>query len=109
MAKFYGAVGYGITAESETKPGVWEKTIVEYNYYGDVLITRRTLSATENLNDDIKISNQISIVADPFATENFQFILYVKFMGARWKVSSVEISYPRLILTLGEVYNGPTS
>lgn len=104
MAKFYGKVGYG--DNKETSPGVWEEVITTKNYSGDVLRNNRRLSATDTLNDNMTISNVISIVSDPFANENFYSILYVELMGAKWKVSNVEVQYPRLLLTLGGVYNG---
>lgn len=104
MAKFYGAVGYAETAE--TVPGVWQEQITERMYYGDLTRNTRRLQSSENLNDDINIANEISIVADPFANENFHAMRYVSFMGAKWKITSVEVQYPRLILTIGGVYNG---
>lgn len=103
MAKFYGAIGYAHL--SETSPGVWEEVITERNYYGDVIRNSRRLQSSDKLNDDINVSNEISIVADPFANENFHSMRYVKFMGANWKVLGVEVQYPRLILTIGGVYN----
>lgn len=104
MAKFYGAVGYAVTEEST--PGVWEERIVERMYYGELIRNTRRLQTTEHLNDDINISNEISILADPFAYANFHSLRYVDFMGAKWKVMSIEVQYPRLILTVGGVYNG---
>lgn len=104
MAKYYGKVGYA-TSE-EVKPGVWKKRITEREYFGDVIRNTRRLQSSGNLNDNIIVSNEISIVADPFANENFHSMLYVEFMGAKWKISNVEVQYPRLILTIGEVYNG---
>ena len=104
MAKYYGKVGYA-TSE-EVKPGVWKKRITEREYFGDVIRNTRRLQSSGNLNDNIIVSNEISIVADPFANENFHSMLYVEFMGVKWKISNVEVQYPRLILTIGEVYNG---
>ena len=104
MAKYYGKIGYA-TSE-EVKPGVWKKRITEREYFGDVIRNTRRLQSSGNLNDNIIVSNEISIVADPFANENFHSMLYVEFMGAKWKMSNVEVQYPRLILTIGEVYNG---
>ena len=103
MAKYCGNIGFGTT--SEVKPGVWKETITEREYFGDVLRNTRRLQASGNLNDNIVVSDEISIVADPFATENFHTIKYIEYMGAKWKVSNVEVQYPRLMLTIGEVYN----
>lgn len=104
MAKFYGAIGYAVT--EETKPGVWMEKITERMYYGDLTRNTRKLQSTDQLNDNINVANEISIVADPFANENFHSMKYVEFMGAKWKITSVEVQYPRLILTVGGVYNG---
>lgn len=104
MAKFYGKIGYANTVE--TKPGVYEEQIVERSYYGDFIRNIRRLQSADQVNDDINISNEISIVADPYATNNFHTMRYAVFMGTKWKISNVEVSYPRLILTLGGVYNG---
>lgn len=103
MAKIYGEIGYAVT--TETSPGVYEDTIVKRNYYGDLIRNTRRLQSSDQLNDNINVTNEISIVADPFANENFHCMRYVKFMGTKWKVSNVEVQYPRLILTLGGVYN----
>ncbi len=104
MAKFYGAIGYAVT--EETKPGVWMEKITERMYYGDLTRNTRKLQSTDQLNDNINVANEISIVADPFANENFHSMKYVEFMGAKWKITSIEVQYPRLILTVGGVYNG---
>ena len=104
MAKFYGEIGY---AESvETTPGVWEDKITERMYYGDLSRNVRLLQTADKLNDDINVANQISIVSDPFANQNFHLMSYVKFQGAKWKITNVEVSPPRLILTIGGLYNG---
>lgn len=104
MAKFFGAIGYAVT--EETKPGVWKEQITERMYFGDLTRNTRKLQSTDQLNDDINVANEVSIVADPFANENFHSMKYVEFMGAKWKITSVEVQYPRLILTVGGVYNG---
>lgn len=101
--KFYGQVGYGESIE--IRPGVWDQIITERSYYGDVLQFSRRWETGENLNDNLNIVNKINIVADPFAYENFYRIRYVIWMGEKWKVSNVEVQYPRLILTIGGVYN----
>lgn len=103
MAKFFGTIGF--TETKETAPGVWIEEISEREYYGDVLSLNRKLETGEHLNDDININNRISILADPFAFERFSSIRYVSWMGAKWKVSNVEVQYPRLILSIGGVYN----
>ena len=104
MSKFFGSIGY-ITQE-EISPGVWNDKVVERSYRGDILRSIRRWQPTEQKNDNLVLSNELSVIADPFAYENFSTIRYVVWMGIRWKVDSIEIQRPRLILTLGEVYNG---
>lgn len=104
MAKWCGKVGYAITAETE--PGLWEPVIVERKYYGDLISNRWKRQNSGGINDDINISNSISIIADPFANQNLGSMVYVECMGAKWKISDVEIQFPRLILTVGGLYNG---
>lgn len=104
MAKWYGVIGYEETLE--TRPGVWMNQITERNYYGDVIRNSRRLQTANQLNDNINISNEISIVADPYANQNFHAMRYVEFMGAKWKIENITVQYPRLILSLGGVYNG---
>jgi hypothetical protein len=106
MARFFGRIGYGET--EETEPGVWVDVIVEREYYGDVIRNARNLREGENLNPDLSVQNSISIVADAYANDHFFAIRYVEWAGALWTVSSVEVQSPRLLLRLGEVYNGPT-
>lgn len=101
MAKYFGIIGYALT--TETAPSVWEEQNIEREYYGDVLQYSKRYQSTEHVNDDIEISNRISIIADPFAFENFMFIKYVTWLGHKWKVSSVDVEYPRLVLHIGGV------
>ena len=103
MAKFCGVIGYVITNEIE--PGVYVEEVIESEYYGDVIRNTRRLREAAKVNDDINISNQISIVADPFANNNFHAMRYIMFMGVKWKITEVEVQYPRLILSIGGLYN----
>lgn len=106
MAKFYGEVGYAET--EETAPSVWTESIVEFPYYGDVTKNTKRWVEGDSLNDNLQVSTIISIIADPYANQHFFAIRYVNWMGVRWKVTTVEPQPPRLLLTLGEVYNGIT-
>lgn len=102
MAKFFGTIGFVKTVEST--PGVWEEQVVERKYYGNVVSRQRSL-ATSGINDNINISDEISIVADPFAKENYFAIRFVEYMGAKWRVASISVQHPRINLSLGGLYN----
>lgn len=104
MAKWYGKIGYAIT--EETEPGLWEPKIIERTYYGDMISDLRKRQNSGEVNDNINLSNVISIVADPFVIQNCSLMAYVEIMGAKWKITDVDIQYPRLTLTIGGVYNG---
>jgi hypothetical protein len=107
MAKFHGKVGYADTVE--TAPGVYSELITERSYFGDVVRTSRALRAGEQVNPVLSLGNSISIVADPYGYAHFFAIRYVEWAGVRWTVADVEVQYPRLLLRLGEVYNGLTA
>lgn len=107
MARFYGKIGFGVTVE--TVPGVWKDQITDRSYFGDVIRNTRTLREGDKVNDDLTVSNSISIVADEYANETFFAMRYVEWAGALWTISEVEVQSPRLLLRLGGVYNGPTA
>lgn len=106
MARWFGKVGYSETVE--TAPGVWMPQDTIREYYGDVTRnTTRWTGSSDSTNDNLTVNTQISIVADPFAVEKFYSIKWIEFMGVKWSVDSVDPTQPpRLILTLGGVYNG---
>ena len=104
MAKYYGKIGFAESVESA--PGVHVEKIVERNYYGELVRNSRRLQSENQLHDNINISNEISIVADPYADKNFHMMRYIEFMGTKWKINNVEVQPPRLILTAGGVWNG---
>lgn len=107
MARFSGKVGYGESQENPSGSGIWVDLITEYSYFGDVIRNTRKMNEAEKLNNNISVGNSISIVADEYATKHFFAIRYVMWEGKAWTVSNVEVRSPRLILSLGEVYNGP--
>lgn len=104
MAKYYGNIGFNTPVEIQ--PGIWEDQMVERPYYGDLIRNTSKSQSSGDVNDDISVNNDISIVADPYANENFQHMKYVTFMGAKWKITLAEVKYPRIILTVGGLYNG---
>lgn len=104
MAKFYGAIGY--TETTETAPGVWTPSSFEHNHTGDVIRRSQKWEPGTNANDDLTVSNIFSIVADSFICQNLQNMRYIVWMGAKWKITNAELRRPRVILTVGGVYNG---
>lgn len=106
MARFSGKVGFAETVE--TKPSVWVEQFSERHYYGDVVRSVRRLEGGTSINDNVVINDEISIVADPYARNHFFAIRYAVWQGVKWKVTNVEVLYPRLVLTLGGIWNGNT-
>lgn len=108
MAKFYGTIGF-FECTTETRPGVFDEVIVERPYYGDIIRNTRRLQSGQYVNDSVTVSNEFSILSDPYALQNFHSMRYISWMGVKWKVTSVEVQYPRLILTAGDEYHGKTA
>lgn len=107
MAKFYGMVGFAET--KELSPGVYDEVITERPYFGNVEQDLRRYKELKEINPTLTIGNRISILADGYISEHIHTMRYVVFSGARWKINTVEVKRPRLIIHLGEVYNGPTA
>ena len=101
--KWYGKVGFAVTTD---KDGIWTDDIVEKPYTGDMIKARASFQNSNNVNDNLVLNNQISIIANKFAYDNFECIKYVEILGKMWKVESAEIQYPRLILSVGGLWNG---
>lgn len=106
--KFYDAIGYVTSEERPEGSGIWEDVVTELKLYGDVIRNTRALSEGDKVNNDLSIGNRFSVVADAYALKNFWAIKYIVWMGERFIVTNVEVVPPRLILTPGGVYNGPT-
>lgn len=104
MAKFYGQIGFAIPTEIEK--GIWEDTITEKKYSGDILRNNILYNSAQSINENISMNNLISIVADPYANNNYYAMRYIRYRNGVWKITNVELQYPRLILTIGGVYNG---
>lgn len=105
MAKYHGFIGFA-GEQTETSPGVWTEGITEKEYSGDLLQFNRRTQNSGKVNDDMTITNQISIIADAFLNNNLYAVRYVTFMGGKWKIDSVNVEFPRMIFSLGGLYHG---
>ena len=101
--KFHGNIGF--LQQVDNGHSVYKAQLVEKPYYGDVLKNSKRYENGSQVHDDLVINNQISIVADRFAYENFGSMRYVIWMGQKWKITSADIDYPRIILSIGGLYN----
>lgn len=103
MTRYSGMIGFA--EQVETAPGVWREKITERRYKGDVTRNQARWSEGSGANDDLRIDNEISIVRDPFLDVHLPAIRYVTWMGSKWKVTSVQVREPRLVLQIGGVYH----
>ena len=109
MARFSGTIGFLRTEETdpENHPGVYREVLKEKRYYGDVLSNSRRWDQNGNFNENLAMNNRISVVADAFAKANLGAMKFVRWLGDTWKITNVEIQYPRIILTIGGQYHEP--
>jgi hypothetical protein len=103
--KYSGKIGFWIE-NVEVKPGVYKSKIVEKNYTGTLSWDNRHWQSTEYQNEDLRLNNSVSILSDMYMKENLASIRYITWKGSKWKVTNVEIGYPRITLTIGGIYNG---
>lgn len=108
MARFSGEIGYGESHEDPPGSDIWKDTIVERSYFGDVVRNTRRLEPGEQANPSITLGNSFSVVMDEYLTEHYHNIKYLRWEGVLWTVTSVQVQRPRLIIDIGEVYNGPS-
>lgn len=104
MSRFYGEIGFISTIESE--PGIWTDKMIERKYRGEIKKNFRKWSSSEHLNDDVNISNTVSVLADTYMYNNIYAMKYIRLGGVLWKITDIEIQRPRLILSIGGLYNG---
>lgn len=104
--KFSGEIGFW-EGDVEVKKGIYKPKIVERHYTGDVSYSYRKNDSSQFQNDDFTLNNRISILADLYAQENFMSIKYIVWRGKPLKVKTTEINYPKLMMDIGGVYNGP--
>jgi hypothetical protein len=106
--KYSGKIGFWLE-NVEEKPGVYKSKIVERNYTGDLSWDNRHWQATEYQNEDLRLNNSVSILSDMYMKENLASVRYITWKRSKWKVTNVEVGYPRITLTIGGIYNGSGS
>jgi len=105
MARFYGEIGFGHIVE--TAPGITEDVITERKFYGDVLRSNLRTNDNDKINTDTLLNNSIRIVGTKYAFDNIRHMRYIKFEGVLWKIDTIQVERPRLVIGMGDVYNGP--
>lgn len=104
MAKYAGLVGY--VTEEETSPGVWSPVESPIMMKGDVINQRYNVIDDNRVNSNVTLNHRISLLGDSYAFDNYHLIRWINFRGSKLEVSSVEIQRPRLIVSLGGLWNG---
>jgi hypothetical protein len=103
MSKFTGLVGY--VTQEETVPGVWTQVDKTVMMKGDML--RQSSSQNgDKVNSDIILNHRVSLLGDSYAFNNYYAIKWIQIDGRKWHVTSVELQRPRIILTVGGLWNG---
>lgn len=98
---WYGEIAFN--NQVETEPGIYENKPVKRYYYGDLTRDSKR-DQLQGINPDIVLVNQLTIVADPYLQNSFHDILYVTLNKTKWRVSSVEETYPTITLHFGQLY-----
>lgn len=104
MAKFYGTIGYVV--QKESAPGVWEDVVTEKNYRGDIILNQQRWQGSDQVNDNLNLDNSISVISDEYANKNIGAMKYIVWAGVKWKIQSISIKRPRIVIQIGGVYNG---
>lgn len=110
MAKFAGLVGY--VTQEESAPGVWSPVENPKPMKGDIIRQSSTngngsrIGDTGKVNDDITLGHRVSLLGDAYAFENYFSIKWVQIGSKKWTVTSVEMQRPRVIVSLGGLWNG---
>jgi len=108
MGLFYGPIGFVNTIEQPEGSGIWEEVPIERNYRGEIRKNSKRWESGDRVNPNLNISNTVSIVADPYFNNHLNAVRYIKWLGGYWEITSVDVESPRLTLSIGGVYNGPT-
>lgn len=104
--KYYGKVGY--VHSEDIGNGVWEPRVEERYLYGDIIRDSRKTDNDSSVNTEYGITAQFSLVADSYCYNHLEYLRYITYRGIKWEVTSVDpTGFPRLIVNVGKVYNGP--
>lgn len=104
MAKFAGLVTY--VTQVESRPGIWTDESISRLMRGDMLRKGSVGQNDDKVNSDISLNHRVSLVGDEYALNNYYDIKHIQLNGREWEVTSVEVQHPRLILTIGGLWNG---
>lgn len=98
---------FGFAESTETAPGVMEDVITERDYIGDVVQRTETLSVNDSVLPQYRTTTSVSVLSDGVLAETYKNLRYISYMGSNWSVSSAVFQFPRLVVYIGDIYNGP--
>lgn len=105
MSKWHGIIGFSTQERSSDHPSVVKNKLVEKPYYGEMdAYAKRWQNGTGTI-DDLNVTAQLSVIMDQYLTQHIGEISYISWYGQKWKVTSVQPGHPRMIISIGGVYN----
>ncbi len=104
MAKYAGLVCY--VTQEEKVPGVWTPLENPVLMKGDIIRQSSNYQDNGKINSDISLNHRVSLVGDAYAFDNYYNIKWIMLDGRKWEVTSVEIQRPRIIVSIGGLWNG---
>lgn len=107
--KWSGKIGFYVDEEvikDGIGTGIWKPQIVERSYTGNIVRDYRSQENTnDKVNEDVTISNNISVILDRYLDSHICDIKYITFKGVKWKVKGFTINHPRIDISIGGIYN----
>jgi hypothetical protein len=109
MARFTGLVGY--VTQEESVPGVWSQSETPKMMKGDIIRQSITngkgdrVADSGKVNDDVSLGHRVSLIGDAYAFANCFNMKWVQINGIKWSISSIEMQRPRIIVSLGGMWN----
>ena len=106
--RFSGEIGFAQSVEGTGNHiGIWEDVIKERHYYGDVLQNYHRWEQGIDINENLNLSNKISIFADRFCLDNYFKMRYVVLNGWRCLEWTEGLNYmKRFVNTLEKLKSG---
>lgn len=107
MNRYNGVIGY-MGDDTVDSTGLVTQNPVEIPVRGRVSIQRTTWSDGETVHSKIVNRNILDIMPPQVILDNLTRMVYITYNDEKWIISSFEKKNKRLIIKMGEVYDGTT-
>lgn len=97
----------GVTGQQEVRPGIWEDVNVEVPVLGTVKQTTEVLEGGDNILPRHVTTTSISVPAREVGLRDNSDIRYIIFKGIPWQIRNIVDEPPKIVIFIGEKYNGP--